>query len=173
MKYYKTELWTDFQSIEDSEESEKIWEENARKYLSQLEQLKERLSAKNFRFFRHDSLHDGVVGSFNIVNKTNLLMKENNNYRNTKYFNNPIVITLEVLSGDFLYSLKFSKVTSFNIIYPKEQLLPGPSGFGDWGYAELTPVDETTLSYEVIFSSGGTLLIEFSMFSYNKKRFIK
>jgi hypothetical protein len=173
MKYYKPELWTDFQSIEDSEESERIWDENAREYLSQLEQLKDRLSAKNFRFFRHESLHDGTVVSFYIVNKTNQLMKENNSYHNTKHFKNPLVITVEILSDEYVYSLKFSKVSSFNVTFPKDPLLAGPSGFGDWGYAELTPVDNKILSYEVLFSSGGTLLIEFSIFSFNKKRFLK
>jgi hypothetical protein len=174
MKYYTPELWIGLNDSDVSiEESDRLWDEIACKYIEQLQLLKPRLSARNYHFFRHVSLHDGLIVSFNVMNKTTQMMKVNNSYRRAKSYKNPITIQIEVLSGEYLYFLTFSKVSSFNVSYPKDPLLPGPNGFGDWGYAELSSLDAETLSYEVLFSTGATILVEFSTFSYKKKRFLK
>ncbi|MDO3410582.1 hypothetical protein QWJ34_12490 [Saccharibacillus sp. CPCC 101409] len=81
-------------------------------------------------------------------------------------------MTIEVLSGEYVYTLKFSKVSRFLTDSPSEASLCGSGGFGDWGYAELTEADDQTLRYEVLFSSGTTLLIEFAGFSYGRKKFM-
>jgi len=40
---------------------------------------------------------------------------------------------------------------------------------GDWGYDEVTAVDENYLRHEVLFSTGTTILIEFKHFSYERE----
>lgn len=173
MKYFKPDYWLDLQSIESINEIDEQWEISINKYIEQLEGLQPYLSQRNYKFFRYESLHDGYVVNLNIQNRNVLSMKETGSYRNTRTLTDPIFISIEVLSRDYIYTLKFSKVTRFNIDSPEEKMLPGSSGLGDWGYAELTKADLNTFRYEVLFSSGSTILIEFSGFSYIKKRFIK
>jgi len=173
MKFYKPEYWSGMQSIETLNESDRLWDLSAQEYLTQLEGLKTRLTARNYNFFRHDSLHDGYVVNIHITNQNTLKMKDEGCYRNIRTFLEPMIINIDVLSREYIYSLKFSKVSRFSFESPEEQLLPGSSGIGDWGYAELTEVNNKVLSYEVLFSSGTTLLIEFSGFSFSRKRFIK
>lgn len=42
-------------------------------------------------------------------------------------------------------------------------------GFDDWGYNEILSVDDETLSFEVLFASGATVLVYFK----NKQLFLK
>lgn len=161
------------QSLEPMDESDRLWEISVVEYIAQLEGLKSKLSARNYNFFRNDSLHDGYVTDFIITNQNAAKMKTEGRYRDIKILLRPIIIKLEVLSREYVYSLIFSKVSRFSIDSPVEDLLPGSSGFGDWGYAELTEVEDKVLRYEVLFSSGTTILIEFIGFSYSRKKFIK
>ncbi|NGZ75727.1 hypothetical protein [Saccharibacillus alkalitolerans] len=173
MKYFKPEYWTDMQSLEPTEESDRLWETGIAEYLAQLEGLQTKLSARNYAFFRHDSLHDGYVTDLIVTNQNAARMKAEGRYGGVRIQQNPITVTVEVLSREFVYTLKFSKVSRFSVDSPAEELLPGSSGFGDWGYAELTEVQDALLRYEVLFSSGATMLIEFAGFSYGRKKFAK
>lgn len=175
MKYFKSELWTGMQSDETFAESSKQWDENVLAYQKQLEQLSGRLSKRNQEFFNNLSLHDGRLLSFQILDETARLMKNNGSYQKTKYFNYPLIIRLEVLSDKYLYELKFSKIRTFNIQYSggNNLLPPFTNDFGDWGYAELTDGGDHFLSYEILFSSGSTLRIVFKSFCYRRKKFLK
>ena len=43
-------------------------------------------------------------------------------------------------------------------------------GFGDWGYHELSAVDDICMRHEVLFASGSTLLIEFDRLAVSIER---
>jgi len=131
------------------------------------------MNQKNYEFFRFFSLHDGYVVNISIQNKNAQEMKEKGLYRGTRYQKRPIKVIIEVLFGESIYYLNFSKVTRFKIDSPRDDMLPGSSGLGDWGYDELTEIDIKTFRYEVLFSSGAIVLIEFSGFSFTRRRFIK
>ncbi|MHA6484105.1 hypothetical protein ACX1C1_19610 [Paenibacillus sp. strain BS8-2] len=78
MKYFKPEIWLDLQTLDSMDEAEMEWKANARKYLTQLEDLKSKLSQRNYEFFRFFSLHDGYIVNLNIQNKNSQEMKDYN-----------------------------------------------------------------------------------------------
>ncbi len=175
MKYFKPEYWIGLQSLETKEEADKKWDKSIKEYNEQLNQLQPRLSKKNFDFFNHISLHDGIMISFKIIDETAKIMKKNGSYRETKRFSKPITIHIEVLSEEYLYHLKFRKVMDTNFSFSLNEILFGgyQRTLGDWGYDELTPEDDVHLKYEILFSSGATIKIIFKDFSYIRKKFIK
>ena len=160
------------QSPEPTEETDRLWEEGMVEYIAQLETLQPKLSARNYNFFRHHSLHDGCVAELRVIDRNAENMRAEGRYHVTPMQRSPVIVAIEVLSGDFAYTLTFSKVSALRIDSPAEETLPGWGGFGDWGYGELTEAGERTFRYEVLFSSGAALLIEFAAFSYKRRKFI-
>lgn len=76
---------------------------------------------------------------------------------------------IRVLSADFdaIYHLKYGNVSKAVFDFPSDDPLWG-NNIGDWGYDELSEVNEKILRHEILFSSGGTVLIEFENFTYTR-----
>lgn len=61
-----------------------------------------------------------------------------------------------------VYTLRYRDVGRLVVDFPSERPLfhaPG-RGFDDWGYDELTAAGRRQLRHEILFSSGGTILVE-------------
>jgi hypothetical protein len=67
--------------------------------------------------------------------------------------------------------LKYGSVRKVVFDYPTDVPLFHHEGghIGDWGYDEVTAADENYLRHEVLFSSGTTILIEFTQFSFERQ----
>jgi len=82
-------------------------------------------------------------------------------------------VEIKVLGSqlDVEYTLKYSKLRRVQFDYPSETPLFHEEGehIGDWGYDELTAIDDNYLRHEVLFASGTTILIDFKDFSYERE----
>ena len=56
------------------------------------------------------------------------------------------------------FRITYKQPAKFEVRYSDEQ---GCNGFDDYGYNEFLPVDERTLSHEMLFASGATILVHF------------
>jgi hypothetical protein len=172
MRFITKEHWRGWNSSEDKEFSDwadKSARENFKLYDEQLEKLCPRLKRKNYEFFKK-GLHDGRVISFSVGEGLHLKL-ENNPPLTLRDFSKTSV-SMKVIDGDFdaVYDLKYERVSKSVFDFPSESPLWGNS-IGDWGYDEISEVDEKTLRHEVLFSSGSTILVEFEKFSFKKKRY--
>ena len=143
--------------------------ENFKIYAERLKTLRPRLKEKNYEFFKN-GLHDGRLISFSVGEGLHLNL-ENNPPLNLRDFNKTSV-SMKVINGEFdaVYNLKYERVSKAVFDFPSESPLWGIS-IDDWGYDELSEINEKTLRHEVLFSSGTTILIEFEKFSFKKKRY--
>src|SRR5262249_12605110 len=73
--------------------------------------------------------------------------------------------------SDSFYTLEYAGVRRVVFDYPTDDPLFHSTGdhIGDWGYDELTAVDDTYLRHEILFASGTSILIEFKKFSYHRQ----
>lgn len=172
MNYFKYEYWMGTDDHDSAEDVDRLWQIGVDEYVMQLERLQPKLSARNYRFFRYDSLHDGYVTSVIITDENAVRTKKAGRYIDVRRQARPVTVVLEVLSREYAYTLKFAKVSKFSLNSPHADALPGSSEFGDWGYAELTGIAEGTFRYEILFASGTILLIEFASFRYGRKKFM-
>ncbi|HMS43402.1 MAG TPA: hypothetical protein PKE69_24445 [Pyrinomonadaceae bacterium] len=144
-------------------------DENFKIYAERLEKLRPRLKERNYEFFKK-GLHDGRLIAFSVGEGLYLDFESNlpltlRNFSKTS-------VSMKVINGDFdaVYDLKYERVSKAVFDFPSESPLWGNS-IDDWGYDELSEVDEKILKHEVLFSSGTTILIEFEKFSFKKKKY--
>ena len=87
--------------------------------------------------------------------------------------NHDVQVEIKLLGAqlDVLYTLNYKGVKRVIFDYPTDAPLFYREGdhIGDWGYDEVTAVDENYLRHEVLFSTGTTILIEFKRFSYERE----
>lgn len=57
--------------------------------------------------------------------------------------------------------ITYKHIKQFNVNYKEAEGWGDRRGFDDWGYDEFLPIDEQTLSHEILFASGSTILICF------------
>lgn len=159
MKYFTPELWRSWQAPG--------WEPPPPErdpfilYRRELETLRPRLHADAFRFFTDADVHDGELMALRVVDGSRPTSGGPWVTR-TDY---PVVVGLAVLeaTGRCKWTLSYRGVRRVQVDYLNdEHLFPiEGSGFGDWGYHELSDVGDGFLRHEVLFRSGSTLLFEF------------
>jgi hypothetical protein len=174
MKYFTKEIWAGINGRGEltRQQAFELSERNADEYIQQLEQLKGRLSEDTYYFFRRDSLHDGRLLSFSCGDGVDHIINESNpfdiNSKNT-------AVQMRVIGAELnsLYTLKYGQIKRALFDYPSDSPLFYGEGWqiGDWGYDELTAVNDQYLRHEILFSSGTIILIEFKMFSYVKENY--
>lgn len=175
MKYFTRELWEGFQNPEAFDQCDKIWTENSKKYTEQLDSLESMFSKDTFHFIRKESIHDGNLVSFEIINANELNRVKSNTYKIKRQIREPISVVIKVLSEGILYELSYSLVKNLNVKFLGESDLFQPyfRDFGDWGYDEVTSIDDNVLCHEILFSSGAEIHIEFEKMKVKRKRVIK
>jgi len=169
------ELWLKFQSAEECGLASEIWNKNLKEYRHQLEGLKNELSTKVFDFFWSESLHDGNLLSFTVINENSVKIKDNSDYRVNGKKKKPLNVQIQVLNNQYIYTLLYRQVEGISIHSSvEEELFAGYfKDFGDWGYHELTKGDSSLLCHEILFSTGTNIKIEFSKLNVSKKVFIR
>lgn len=174
MKYFTKELWASHNRRDDTVLKKALQEEerNRQEYTRQLESLRPRLSKEAYHFFTAESLHDGRLLAFSsgdsIHHEIHGLEKFDINVHKPS-------VEMRVLGSnlDVLYTLRYEKTRRILFDYPSDDPLFHHEGghIGDWGYDELTAVDDIYLRHEVLFASGTTIAVEFKDFSYEREEF--
>ena len=171
MEIITKEHWRGWNSDDDEvcNWAEKSSRENFKIYAERLEKLRPRLKERNHEFFKN-GLHDGRLISFSIGDGLHLDFERDESPKINDFYRTSVLI--KVLNAEFntIYSLKYEKVSKAVFDFPTDSPLWG-SNIDDWGYDEISEVDEKTLRHEVLFSSGTVILIEFGKFSFTKKRY--
>ncbi|MGN7402026.1 hypothetical protein ACTHO0_19420 [Cytobacillus praedii] len=129
--------------------------ENAKKYNEVFNTLSDRLPQEIFNRFNSYGFHDYRLIKMEIEHKSLL--------HSSIHF---------TVSSDDVWILSFDNVSFFQLqhlnydndkpIYNRE--------IDDWLYEEVIPISESTLSFEVIFSSGGNILLHFPDKSVSMKK---
>jgi hypothetical protein len=172
MKYFTKEMWLGWNSSDD-EEWQRADEQNKRNWLEyqqQFEKLQSRLGPEAYHFFKNEERHDGRLIAFTVGDAIN-----HDVHGALKFDINKHDTTVEIkLIGpelDVLYTLHYKGVKRVIFDYPTDTPLFYEEGdhISDWGYDEVTAVDENYLRHEVLFSTGTTILIEFKHFSYERE----
>jgi hypothetical protein len=175
MKYFTRELWESFQNTETFDQCDKIWIENLKKYNEQLDSLQSRFNKDAFHFIKEESIHDGNLVSFEVINVNELNRVKDKTYKIKRRIREPISVVIKVLSEGILYELYYSLVKNLNVKFSGESDLFQPyfRDFGDWGYDEVTSINDKVLCHEILFSSGAEIHIEFEKMKVKRTRVIK
>jgi hypothetical protein len=75
-----------------------------------------------------------------------------------------LLISVDIYVTDDIdtYKITYKCIKKFNVSFEEiEQGWSGRRGFDTWGYSEFLPVNEQTLSHEILFASGSTILVHF------------
>ena len=172
MKFITKEHWLGWNSNDEkvSNWARESTDENFKVYAEQLEKLRPRLKERNFEFFKN-GLHDGQLISFCIGDGIHLNLEKSEPLKLIDFGNTSVL--MKVVNAEFnaIYDLKYERISKAMFDFPSDSPLFFWNDIGDWGYDELSEVSEKILRYEVLFSSGTTILIEFEKFSFKKKRY--
>jgi len=144
-------------------------DENFKIYAERLEKLRPRLKERNYEFFKN-GLHDGQLISFSVGDGLSLNFESNAPLKLEDFSKTSVLMKVLNAEFDAVYDLKYERVSKAVFDFPTDSPLWG-SNINDWGYDELSEVNEKTLKHEILFSSGTTILIEFGKFSFKKKRY--
>ena len=165
MKYFTKEMWRGWNSRDDAEQqrARELSDRNWQEYRQELEETSVKTHPQAYEFFKTGERHDGRLISFTVGDAIN-----HDVHGPTKFDINSRDTTVEIklLSPylNTLYTLSYSGVRKAVFDYPSDDPLFHYEGgrIDDWGYDEVTAVDEGFLRHEVLFSSGTTILIEFT-----------
>ncbi len=135
-------------------------------YAERLEKLRGRLNKRNWEFFRN-GLHDSRLVSFSVGDGLHIDFENGPPVNITDFYKTSVRIKVLNADFDFLYELKYGKVSKCIFDFPSDEPLWGEN-VDDWGYDEISELNEKILRHEVLFSSGATFLIDFERFSYTR-----
>ena len=151
MKYLEYEMHLaqnmDFLNDEELEKLNNQWMDNAKQYRNVFTTLSNRLPKDIFNRFNTWGFHDYRLIKMEIEHTSLLHLN--------------IHITV---SSDDTWTLSFENVSFFqfqHLNYDNDKPIYNRE-IDDWLYEELLPIDESTLSFEVVLSSGGNILLHFS-----------
>lgn len=151
VRYFTNELWAKFnsESQKDLDEADFEWEKNSKAYSAIFEAIKLRLSQKFLKtYLSNHGFHDFQIKNIVLTHK--------------KYgVKSPISLDIYITDSMNTFKITYKNVKKFNVNYEEAESWANKRGFDDWGYDEFLPVDEQTLSHEILFASGSTILIHF------------
>lgn len=152
MKYFTFELWSKLNSSsqEERDKADFGWEKNSKEYSAIFETIKFRFSQRFLKtYLINHGFHDFQIK--NIV------------FTHKEYgFKNPISIVVYITDNENTFKITYKCVKKFDVNYEEDgEDWHARRGFDDWGYDEFLPIDEQTLSHEILFASGSNILIHF------------
>ena len=172
MKYFTKEMWRGWNSGDEAEQqrARELSDRNWQEYLQELEKLQSRLGPEAYEFFKTAERHDARLISFTAGDAINHDVHGPADFDINAH---DTAVEIKLLSPHLntLYTLNYSGVRKVVFDYPSNDPLFHYEGsnIADWGYDEVTAVDEKFLGHEVLFSSGTTILIEFTNFSFRQE----
>lgn len=115
-------------------------------------------------------MHDGRIVSFNVGEGIDLDYEKEETFSLEEFSETKVQI--EVLEAYFeeIYLLKYEQVQKVVFDFPTNNPLFWGNTIGDWGYDELSAMENDYYRHEVLFSSGAIILIEFQKFSFSKRQ---
>jgi hypothetical protein len=142
------------------------FEESARQYRLQWEELMPRLTESACTFFGEVSLHDGTLLALKVGDD---IYRRFPTYKNRLTNRRQLIVEIQAMNYEEtrLYSIRYERLRRVAFDFPTAEPWymrfsdPGSNPIDDWMFDELTAVDDQVLSHEVLFSSGTTLRIEF------------
>lgn len=152
MRYFTYELWSKVNSDSQKkrDEADFEWDKNDKAYSEIFESVKNRFSKKFLKIYlSNHGFHDFHIKNILITHK--------------EYgFKNPISIDIYVTDSVNTFKITYKCIKKFSVNYKEdEDDWAYRRGFDDWGYDEFLPIDEQTLSHEILFASGSTILVHF------------
>jgi len=172
MKYFTPDLWLGWHDEDNSarRQATEQFHRNGDEYLLQLRDVLPRLDKADQDFFENTNLHDGRLVAFIAGDEIDFNIAEAEAFDINSHKTS---VRLTVLGPwiDELFTLEYSGVRRAVFDYPTDDPLFHAEGchLGDWGYDELTAVDDTYLRHEILFASGSSILIEFKKFSHSRQ----
>ena len=154
MKYFTPELWSKAGSPDkqEREASHVKWDKNAKEYSLIFDKIKNRLLKKFLKvYFENKGFNDFRLIEFSL---SQAIGKKGNPQSVQIDIETPFDKRFKVKR----FRLTYKQPTKFEVKYSDEM---GCNGFDDYGYDEFLSVDERTLSHEILFASGATILIHF------------
>ncbi|MCT8976979.1 hypothetical protein N4T77_10220 [Clostridium sp. CX1] len=164
MKYYTSELWRKLNSDSDEEreDAKKQWTKNSKEYGERFEKLKYKLPKRFLQIFMKEyGFHDYYLTDLQIIHET-------------PGYRNPVKVILTITDTEKSWNIIYHGIKDIDVKYTSEPYVrPGKTkkyydGFDIYGYNEFNEVDEETLSHEILFASGATILVSFRKISIKK-----
>lgn len=162
MRYLTDELWTKINS-ECKEEREKAglqWDKNAEEYFKIFKNIEKLLPKKFIKIYKQHSFHDYNLKKIEVIH-------------GKQGYIDPVAVSIFVEEGGEVWNITYKKIKKISINYEQQPDVFGRKkrtyeGFDTYGYDEFFQVDEKTLSHEILFASGATILVHFEKISVNK-----
>ena len=157
MKYYLYNL-CEAQNMDNTSEEELIqidkqWQQNVLAYQQIFHNLKERLTPEVYEHFNDWGFHDSRLIKIEFEHKSLLNLNVN------------LIISNDAANkkDEKFWILSFENVSNFHFQHLNSQNEASVfhREFDNWLYQEFLPVNNTTLSFEVIFSSGANISLHF------------
>jgi hypothetical protein len=145
MRFFTIEWWCGVQGGDDSNDP-------AKDYQSYLATIRERLPVGLLALQEVVSLHDGRLRLLELSpSSATLLLRIDGD---------------DGSGGLRQFTLRYSGVSSFRSIADPAIGLPGPHGYGDWGYDEAGVTQSGEFEHRILFSSGIEVVVTFAGFEF-------
>lgn len=152
MKYFTYKLWSMINSSSQKErdDADFEWDANIVAYTTEIKKIENRFSQRFLNtYMNNHQFHDFKIVKVTLNHKDYGII-------------NPISVEFVITDGLSTFKITYKCVKKFCIKDDECEGLNGRRGLDDWGYSELLPIDEHTLSHEILFRSGTTILIHFA-----------
>ncbi|AJA46847.1 hypothetical protein CPAST_c07470 [Clostridium pasteurianum DSM 525 = ATCC 6013] len=160
MKYFTDELWCGInsESEKERESASDKWEINLEEYCNIFENVKKLLPKKFLKIYMdQEGFHDYNLKNFEIIHGEN-------------GYKDPVSVSIVISNKEHTWNIIYNKIKKIAINYEQEfdiyeRKRRKYRGFDDYGYDEFFQIDEKTLSHEILFASGATILVHFEKIS--------
>lgn len=164
MRYFTDKLWSDInsESQEIREKANLQWQKNDEEYYKIFQKVKEKLPKRFLEIYGQQyGFHDYELKKFQIIH-------------GDKGYKDPVAVNIIISNSEQTWSISYEKIKKIEINYElhpdifERKRRREYMGFDDYGYNEFFEIDERTLSHEILFASGATILVYFEKISINK-----
>lgn len=161
MKYFTDELWNEINSDskEKREEASLQWEKNAEEYYKIFENIEKLLPKKFLKLYlKENGFHDYELKNYQIIH-------------GKKGYKGSVAVSLVITNTEHTWNIVYNKIKKIAVNYEQQPDIFERKkrreyrGFDDYGYNEFFQIDEKTLSHEILFASGATILVHFEKIS--------
>lgn len=160
MKYFTDELWRGInsESVEERESASTKWDNNLEEYCQIFEKIKKLLPKKFLKIYmEQEGFHDYNLKNFEIIH-------------GEIGYRDPVAVSIVITNTEHTWNISYNKIKKIAINYEQESDICERKrkkyrGFDDYGYDEFFQIDEKTLSHEILFASGATVLVYFQKIS--------
>jgi len=164
MRYFTDELWKGINSDskEEREKSNLQWDKNDEEYYKIFEKVEKLLPKKFLKIYKQEyGFHDYELKNYEVIH-------------GKQGYKDPVAVNIVISNTEKTWNIGYEKIKKIVINYELQPDVFGRKrrreyrGFDDYGYNEFYQINEKTLSHEILFASGATILVHFEKISINK-----